>query len=66
VGYSQTTFHKPVHLNGYYRNNTGAGNSANINYYGFWRSAAAITSILLFPSSGSFATGSIFSLYGMS
>lgn len=33
--------------------------------YGRWRSAAAITSIVLSPSANNFKTGSIFSLYGM-
>jgi hypothetical protein len=33
---------------------------------GLWRSTSAITSILLSPVSGNFATGSTFSLYGIS
>jgi hypothetical protein len=32
---------------------------------GLWRSNAAISSILVYPSSGSFASGSTFTLYGV-
>ncbi len=65
VGYSQANFHKPVRTDGYARFNTGTGNSFNAHYYGFWRSTAAITRIDLAPSTGSFAAGCIFSLYGV-
>ena len=34
-------------------------------YVGLWRNTAAITSITLFPTSGTYSTGSTFTLYGI-
>jgi len=39
--------------------------SITLAQVGLWRSTAAITSILLYPASGNFLSGSTFSLYGI-
>jgi hypothetical protein len=41
-----------------------SGNSIN-SWVGTWHNTAAITSIQLFPSTGSFAAGNTFTLYGV-
>ena len=51
-----------------YKTYLGRGNVASNGVsavVGLWRSTAAITSILLFPSASTFPTGSTFSLYGI-
>lgn len=40
-------------------------NNAATTWGGTWKSTAAITSIKLFPSAGSFSSGSTFALYGV-
>lgn len=57
--YANTTTNKTV-----LARTSVTGNSAQ-QTVGLWRSNAAITSILLSPSSASFAAGSIFTLYGI-
>ena len=59
LGYAQTTFYKII---------TGVMTTMptfrSVNTGGIWKSTDAITSISLYPGEGSFASGSIFSLYG--
>jgi len=59
LGYAQTTFYKII---------TGGimtmPSFRSITTGGIWKSTDAITSINLYPPTGSFASGSIFSLYG--
>lgn len=63
ANYAGTTFYKSIHAR------SGEAQAASSgNYYGreiraTWRSTAAVTSILLYPNSGSFLAGSVFSLY---
>jgi hypothetical protein len=40
-------------------------NGLVMSYVGLWRNTAAISSLVFFPASQSFATGSIFTLYGI-
>lgn len=64
--YAGTTFIKhAMWLGGFSASTSGGGQN---NYYGWgqWRSTAAITTILLLPSNGSFVTGTVISLYGIS
>ena len=44
---------------------TGGTNSILNLYSGAWYSTSAVTSFLIYPSSGNFVTGSRFSLYGL-
>jgi len=58
--YSNTTTHKT------YISRSSSASDEVIAYVGLWRSTAAISTILLFPSSsGSFTAGSTFKLYGI-
>jgi hypothetical protein len=59
--YSNATTYKTVVSRG------GAANTGMIviAYVGLWRSTAAITTITLFSDTGNLATGSTFSLYGI-
>jgi hypothetical protein len=65
-----------IHLNNYantstYKTVLGRYNSESTSYgetgakVGLWRSTSAITSVVAFPSSGNFSTGSTFTLYGI-
>lgn len=56
--YSNTTIYKTVLS----RSNNSYNTRAQAS---LWRSTAAISSILLLPNSGTFATGSTFTLYGI-
>jgi len=58
MNYSNTTTNKTALS----RNNGGGYVSARV---GLWRNTSAITSILLAPSSGNFASGATFNLYGV-
>ena len=62
MDYSATDKHKTLLSRTNINNDTYPGASATA---GRWASTAAITSILLFPSSGSWLTGSTFALYGI-
>jgi hypothetical protein len=57
--YSNTTTYKTV----VYRSNMPSGEVSAAA--GLWRSTAAISSIYIYPTGGSFAIGSTFSLYGI-
>ena len=59
MDYSATDKHKNVLVRG---NAASTGVEAIIQR---WASTSAITSILVFPSTGSWATGGVFSLYGV-
>ena len=59
MNYSNTTTFKTVLSRS---NNAANGTSANVN---LWRSTAAITSMLIFPSGSTFVAGSTFTLYGV-
>jgi len=59
MDYSATDRHKTV------LNRGDAISTITIANVGRWANTAAITSIRLFPSSGSFTTGSTFNLYGI-
>lgn len=65
ANYGGTAFHKQLTAtNGFKLANT-TGNIYEEAISGFWRSAAAINAIKLFPASGNFITGSTFTLYGL-
>lgn len=57
--YSNTTTYKTV-----FNRSTEAGYST-IAWVCLWRSTAAISTVLLYPASGNFNTGSTFTLYGI-
>ena len=59
MNYSNTTTHKTMLSRA---NNSGVQVDALV---GLWRSTSAITSIIVYSSSGNFDTGSTFSLYGI-
>ena len=60
MNYSNTTTNKT------YLSRSNSASDEVITYVGLWRSTAAISTILLFPSSsGSFTSGSTFTLYGI-
>lgn len=63
--YASTSFHKPVRSTVAAIWGTSTATMRASTNAGVWRSTAAITSITLLPSSGSFAANSVFSLYGM-
>lgn len=62
--YTATTFQKAFHAQGSFEQLTTAGNQYNQDGGGFWRSTAAITSLTLLLSGGSFDVGSYACLYG--
>ena len=62
MDYSATDKHKTLLVRANGKNNTQDEVNANANR---WANTAAITSILLLLSSGSFASGSSFALYGI-
>lgn len=63
--YSAATFLKLLNGQSSWSNGTATGSLVTRNFMGRWRSNAAITSITLLPSAGSFITGSSFALYGL-
>lgn len=63
--YAGATFDKHTIVSGGGAWGTATTGIITMHTYGRWRSAAAITSIVLLPSANNFKTGSIFSLYGM-
>lgn len=63
INYKRTSFYKSAHSNsGISQNTTAAGQSPESSTL-VWRSTAAISQISLFPASGSFAAGTVVSLY---
>lgn len=64
--YAGTTFHKETLGVSGHRRGTGSGDMYQDHYSGWWESTAAINQITLIPSTESFATGTVFSLYGLS
>jgi hypothetical protein len=64
--YKGTAFWKSIQSEANRKDTSGAGN-ANLGLRaGTWLSTAAVTRLTLYPASGSFAAGSVFSLYGLS
>ncbi len=61
--YENTTHHKQLDCDGGLKNGTGAGNLFDYAYRNWWRSTAAITSIVLSLSSGNWDVGSYARLY---
>ena len=59
MNYSNSTTNKTVVSR---TNNAGTGVDASV---GLWRSTAAITSVVLFPDTGTLTNGSTFTLYGI-
>jgi hypothetical protein len=59
MNYSNTTTNKTVVSR---TNNASTGVDASV---GLWRSTAAITSVVLFPDTGTLTNGSTFTLYGI-
>jgi hypothetical protein len=47
------------------RSSAASSTSGDLTYVGLWRSTAAITTIKLYPNTGSFTSGSVFTLYGI-
>jgi hypothetical protein len=47
------------------RSSAASSTSGDLTYVGLWRSTAAITAIKLYPNTGSFTSGSVFTLYGI-
>lgn len=62
--YRRTTFYKAAALS-YGGVDTPLSNMFVGNIVGWWRSTAAITSILISPSSGNYVAGTVASLYGL-
>lgn len=63
--YLGTTFNKITSSGGGGVWGTAGSTTIAAQWFGQWRSTAAITSFVLSPSANNFKTGSIFSLYGM-
>jgi hypothetical protein len=63
MNYSNTTNYKPL-LSRSFAFDNGTGTDVEL-FAGVWRSTAAITRVDLLPSSGNFAVGSTFTLYGI-
>ncbi len=64
--YAQAVFNKTYVANAMLIRAQSDANAFLFYYAGQWKSTAAITRIILTPNLGSFATGSRFSLYGIS
>lgn len=47
------------------RSSAASSTSGDLTYVGLWRSTSAITAIKLYPNTGSFTSGSVFTLYGI-
>lgn len=63
--YSLATFNKQAESQTGSKAANVAGNSRNDSVESFWRSAAIVNRLTLFPSAGSFDTGTLASLYGI-
>lgn len=64
-GYAQTTFQKTFRGLSHFKTSQVSGGFYYEIATGFWRSTAAINSIRVVCNTGSFVSGSIFSLYGL-
>lgn len=64
LNYAGTAFNKTLNAVVSSKIGVAAGNLRNEKNAGFWRSSAAVTSILLKPGANSFAIGCVFNLYG--
>lgn len=62
--YSSTTFNKTFSSAGGVRLTTGTSNTRLMISFGVWASTAAVTSLLLKPTAGNFAAGTIVRVYG--
>lgn len=63
--YANTNFQKTMISTNYLKRGTALGDQFNRQYFGAWRSSAAITRIALIPGSGNWNTNSRFTLYGI-
>jgi len=63
--YASTTREKVVTMRGSLKYGTATGNMQMLAHSGFWRSAAAITSVTLLLAAGNFVAGTRATLYGM-
>lgn len=67
--YAGTTFAKVARIDGGFYNSTAAFPQAGVvsidQVLGYWNSTAAITQLTVFPLSGNFIAGSVFTLYGI-
>ena len=64
--YAGAIFQKTVAVTGTVKQGTASGNLQVYSRAGWWRNTAAITQIVLSLSAGSFKTGSVATLYGLS
>lgn len=64
--HSSTTFNKTLMSRNARKRGVSSGDMLARHYHGFWRSSAAINSITIFPTSGSFVAGSRVTVYGYS
>lgn len=63
MNYANPNIYKTILTRGGISTGTGSGTEANVNV---WRSTSPITSISLITSTGTYSSGSIFNLYGLS
>jgi hypothetical protein len=64
LGYTNSSFFKSFNVYGSESYNTSTQDTPVYLFGGIWLSTSTVTSITIFPQTGSFATGSIASLYG--
>lgn len=64
-GYARTGIMKPLFSSGARFDDLGGGSNYAYATAGNWRNAAAITSLTLFPATGTFSAGTVATLYGM-
>src|SRR6185437_14101347 len=62
--YTSTTFNKTFYGYGGFKHGAGAGAQGILTGAAFWRSSAAISSLLLTPTAGNFIAGSAVRVYG--
>ena len=63
--YAHTDYHKYMKEQGTFQQGSGAGNFYMVDHFVAWHNTAAIFSITIKASSGNFAAGSSFRLYGL-
>jgi hypothetical protein len=64
-GYSNTSFWKPIMVNGSNRYVNTSGGNDSIKVGGCWRNSAAINCVQFFCTGGNFVTGSTFEVLGV-